>query len=234
MNQNRWSDRLLNLLYPPVCVLCLAPGEAGLDLCAGCRRALPVIEHACPRCGLPVASSIQTSCGRCLHQPPPWDSAWLPFRYASPVDHLITGLKFNHRLAFGRVLGELLAHHLQTHDILRPTLIVPVPLHLRRLRERGFNQSVEIARVVSRRLDIPMTPDAARRVRHTPAQTGRSARERATNLKHAFAIRTKVADKDIALVDDVITTGATAGELSRVLKAHGARTIQVWGCARTV
>jgi ComF family protein len=220
---------LVSILFPPRCLLCDAPGAEDLDICAGCRGALPMNRRPCLRCGLPSSSGPVARCGACLRKPPPFARTVAPLRYAFPVDRLVLGLKFGHRLANARLLGTLLADALT--DAPRPALLLPVPLHRARLAERGFNQATELARFVARRLDLPIEHDRVRRVRETPAQTGlrRSARRR--NLRDAFEVRGRL-PRRIAVVDDVMTTGSTAAELARALVRAGVDDVSVWCVAR--
>ena len=143
---NNWSDYIQYRLFPASCVLCGKAGQQGLDLCLACEADLPKINPACPRCGMPLTGSEHLLCGQCLQTPPPYQRTISPFYYAAPLAPLITRFKFNHRLVMARVLAGLLARHLDTTS--KPECIIPVPLHPRRLRERGYNQSLEIARLL--------------------------------------------------------------------------------------
>jgi ComF family protein len=216
-------------------VLCGARGQRPtLDICPGCEADLPVNRPACIRCAAPLACDAQSAleCGRCLARPPPFDRAFAPFRYAYPIDRLIRGFKYQGRLAWGRVLATLLAHHLRAVAGPFPELLIPVPLHVERHRERGFNQAQELAGPLSRALGIPIDDRLCCRVRPTHDQTELNARERRKNLRKAFAV-TRAADlRHVALVDDVLTTGSTASELARTLRRAGVRVVDVWTVAR--
>lgn len=204
-----------------------------MDLCADCRNALPRIENPCPGCGIPLRSA--TRCLRCLNSPPPFEHVRIPYLYAEPVTGLIHALKFRRRLAAASVLGRLLAEYLEGPDLCLPQCIVPVPLHPKRQRERGFNQSMEIARPLSDRLDVPVAPRLARRTRPTVPQSSlRGADSRRRNMRGAFSVQTKAAAGigHVAIVDDVVTTGATVGALALALKSAGVTRIQLWCLAR--
>lgn len=222
-----------NNLYPPRCTLCDAPGD-GLDLCRGCRGDLPFLIDACAVCALALAADAPARCPNCLRRPPPFDSAVSVLRYEPPVDWLITQLKFHRRLSHARILGALLAERLlqSRSDGCWPDALLPVPLHRTRWAERGFNQAAEIARVLSRRLAIPMTPRIATRSRPTPHQIDLPAARRRANVRGAFTVATTVAGAKIAVVDDVVTTGHTVAELARCLRRAGAAHIAVWSAAR--
>ena len=227
-----WLGALERLILPPTCLLCGAAGAARLDLCAGCLRDLPRNFSACPRCATPLPLAGIGACVRCRAQPLAFDRAFVPFRYQPPVDVLITRLKFGGRLACARLLGELFVAALAERGNPPPDCIVPVPLHPRRLRERGFNQSLELARAAAHRFGIPLWINGLRRVRHTVPQTQLNARQRQTNPLGAFALNGPLTGTRIALMDDVVTTGSTINECARVLRAGGAADIEIWAIGR--
>ncbi|MFK2891064.1 ComF family protein [Dyella flagellata] len=226
----RWLSVLHQWLLPWRCLLCGDAGAVGMDLCADCAAEMPRNTHCCQRCALPLPISAPL-CGRCQRKPPPWDAAWAPFRYAWPLDRLETRFKFNGDLAAGRVLATMWQRQVHTLDL--PQLIVPVPLHRRRLRERGYNQAFELAKPLARALGIACRHDVLRRVRHTDAQTGLDAVERRRNLREAFALLASARLPDhVAVLDDVFTTGATLSECTRILKHAGIARVDVWALAR--
>jgi ComF family protein len=216
------------------CLLCgLAGAEPhAANLCAACAAGLPRIGHHCPHCGLPLPASHP--CGHCLLDPPPYLRCIAPLRYEAPVAQLIAHFKFSGQLACGRLLCDELLRRLHREPDLGATLIVPVPLHWRRRWTRGFNQAEIIGDELSRALRIPLEVDLLARSRPTPPQQSLSARQRRHNLSAAFNLHGPVpAGQDVALVDDVVTTGATAAEIARLLLAAGVRSVQVWCLART-
>jgi len=170
-------------------------------------------------------------CGRCGDRPP-FAATRAAYLYAPPLDRLVQELKFAGRLGHARLLGELLAAHLQAVGTPPPEMVIPVPLHPRRLRTRGYNQARELARPVARRLDVPLCAHAARRLRDTAAQSDLDAAARRRNVRGAFAVDAGVAGRRVALVDDVVTTGNTVTELARALVAAGAERVEVWCLAR--
>lgn len=242
---NIWS-RIGQALLPPSCALCGAHGEGLHNLCSGCTSDLLRNAHACAGCGLPLKGEPAARCGRCLRHPPPFDAFYAPFLYTPPLSHLITGLKFRARLSHARLLGQLLAAAIPRaipaaiksgFDAApaRPDCLLPVPLHPQRLRQRGFNQALEIARPLSAVFGIPLRPGLLRRVRATPAQSDLPARRRRANVRGAFAYTgTTPAARHVVLIDDVVTTGHTVAELARVLRRAGAERIEVWAVARAV
>jgi ComF family protein len=170
-------------------------------------------------------------CGRCLSRHPAFDETYAPFIHQGAIRHLIGTLKFGANYKNARLLGMLLAEHLQ-QTAERPELILPVPLHKSRYRERGFNQAIEIARTVGKELQIPLDLASCRRHRDTPHQTQLTAKKRRKNLKNAFSVIKPIHARHIAILDDVMTTGSTAHELAYVLKKAGASRVDVWVCAR--
>jgi ComF family protein len=170
-------------------------------------------------------------CGQCLRRPPAYTAAVAAFHYHSPLSDLLIDLKFHGRLALAQPLGELLAERLLRAGPSRPEVIVPVPLHPQRLRERGYNQALELARPVSQRLRIPLAPELGVRLRATASQSKLDPLQRRRNLRGAFGIEGN-APHSVAILDDVITTGSTAGAFAQALRRAGAREIQVWALAR--
>lgn len=210
------------------CLLCQA-ASGDQPLCAACARELPAAAAACPRCALPGDGSLE--CGACIAAPPHYDASCAAFAYAYPVDVLIQALKYEGQLALAGLFAREL--HRRMGAAPQADLIVPLPLHPRRLAERGFNQAAEIAKALSRLRGIPVNARLARRVRHTAPQTELPWRERAGNMRHAFACDEDLAGLRIAVVDDVMTTGATLGEFARTLKQSGAARVENWVVART-
>lgn len=222
----------LRVLLPPRCLLCGAAGANARDLCSGCAGDLAINAPSCPRCALPLQTPAPL-CGACLRREPPLAAAWVPFRYTHPLDLLEARFKFRADLAAGRVLGELLVERAAIDRPARPDCIVPVPLHRGRLRERGYNQALELAKPLARALGVPLRQDALVRVRATPAQTGLDAKARRRNLHAAFApsLHGDV-PAHVVLFDDVMTTGATLREAARVLLRAGVQRVDAWALAR--
>ncbi|QAU24486.1 ComF family protein [Dyella sp. M7H15-1] len=226
----RWLSHLHHWLLPWRCLLCGDADANGMDLCADCAAELPRNTHCCQRCALPLPMSVPL-CGRCQRKVPPWDAAWAPFRYAWPLDWLETRFKFSRDLAAGRALTTLWQR--EACPVTLPRMIIPVPLHHRRLRERGYNQAVEIARPLASIFGIPCRHDVLIRTRHTDAQTGLDAMERRRNLRGAFVLRNAVPlPTHVAVLDDVFTTGATLAECVRTLKRAGVVRVDAWALAR--
>jgi ComF family protein len=212
--------------WPQDCALCLAPGSD--TLCAACVNALPWLGRACARCALPLANG--DVCGACAVHAPAFDGARSCFEYRFPLDRLVQRFKFGADLALGRWLAGCMARMLCDE---RPDLLLVPPLARSRLRERGFNQALELAKTLSRALHVRLHSTGLVRVRETQPQASLDRAERARNLRGAFRCEATVAGLHVALVDDVMTTGATAHEIARVLKDRGTARVSIWTVART-
>ena len=224
----RLGHRLRRLLEQD-CLLCGA-GSGDEILCPACAADLPhLLGPCCPRCALPKPQG--EICGRCLTTPPHFDAALAAYRYDFPVDKLVQAFKYGHRLALGDYFGRQLARLAAT---LPADLIVPLPLSEQRLRQRGFNQALEISRALARARRLPIDATTCRRTRDTPAQAGLAWRERVNNLRHAFACSADLSGARIILVDDVMTTGASLDECARTLKLHGALEVTALVLARAL
>lgn len=223
-------DGLEGALLPWRCLCCGSDALPGLDLCLRCRDSLPWNHAACPGCALPAAGPAP--CAGCRADPPPYDRLLAPLRYAFPIDRLLVGLKFRERLEHGRLLGTLLAGWLReaAPDLPRGLPLLPMPLHRARLAERGFNQAAELARIVAPALEARVVPELAVRLRPTPPQSTLDAAARRRNLAGAFAARD--VPSRLLVLDDVVTTGATARELCRSLRTAGCERVTVIALAR--
>lgn len=222
----------------PCCLLCDEPAEPGHPpICSPCETDLPWLGSHCRVCALPLPVA-DMSCGACLGKPPSFSRVEAPWRYAFPVDSLITRFKHQSHWPIGHLLGELLAEHLRhafDEGLTRPDLLLPVPLARQRQRQRGFNQAAMLARWLSKPLDLPLQLHWLQRVIDTPAQQQLDAATRKRNLRHAFALApgSQVKSLHLALIDDVLTTGATAERLARLLLDAGAARVDVYCLART-
>ena len=224
---NICTGRVQHLL-PRRCLLCDAPTPGGWA-CDGCARELPYLPPGrCAVCAVPLASA--TVCGACLRRPPAFDRLCAVFAYEFPVDALIHAFKYGRRLALAPPLGEALA----AAGAPPADVLVPVPLGPSRLRERGFNQALELARAVSRRHGVPILGDACRRVADTAPQAALPWHQRAKNVRRAFACNKPLSGLRVAVVDDVVTTGATLNEIAHTLRRAGAVSIVGWVLARTL
>ncbi len=228
----KWLNNSLSFLYPPFCQLCGDTTVSDTGLCDHCLADLPTVTHTCQRCALPLEGQrIHAGiCGSCLTDPPPFHRSISPFHYKPPVTRLIAQLKYQRQLNLVPLLSRALASliDLQHHPV---DALLPVPLHNRKLRQRGFNQALELARPLARQFGIPVLSHVERH-RATPSQLALHASERRNNVRGAFRLRHSVDYRRIAIIDDVMTTGSTAGEIARLLVEDGVEHIQVWCIAR--
>ncbi|MFT5578863.1 MAG: ComF family protein [Paraglaciecola psychrophila] len=224
-----------NYLLTGQCILCLGQGQSAVDLCSACAAALPRLETRCQQCALPLATS-HLACGECLIRPPPFSYTAAPWCYQFPVAQLISAFKYQRKYSYGETLGRLMLQQLIANYAARPLpdSIAAVPLHWRRHWHRGFNQSELLANLYSRKLNIRRFYGLQRH-RNTPNQQSLNAAQRKKNLHNAFQISQQrtIAGQCIALVDDVMTTGATAREISQTLLNAGAAEVHIWVLART-
>ena len=226
-----WLNINLSIARATDCRLCSLPNNNTAGLCRDCLAELPQIHHACPCCGAELANFVTVLCGKCQRQAPWFDSAHIPYRYAPPLVPFITGLKFHARLAESRFLAELFLASLSA-ELTLPECLIPVPLHSQRLRERGFNQALELARLLSHRLHLPIENHLVQRRLNTRPQSELSGKSRHHNMRHAFELLSPVKYRHVAILDDVVTTGSTVNELAQVLRQAGVEYIQVWAIAR--
>ena len=200
-------------------------------ICPGCEGDLPRLVSACTRCGLPSPLSV---CIACQVSAPCWECLVVPFSFAYPIDKIIHQFKYLGSVFWRSYLSAEMARRGLALNIPLPEALIPVPAHPRRLAERGFNQAVELARGIGRELEIPVLTDTVLRIGSHPPQVGLSANQRRQNVRGAFAIAGRdFAMGKVAIVDDILTTGATAGELVRTLQRAGVAQVQVWVVART-
>lgn len=224
-----FSRHLLGSLLPGSCLLC------GLDsgntaICAACQGDLPHLpEQRCPLCA--DRTTHGERCGACLKDPPHFDRAVAAFRYDFPLDRIVHALKYGHQLAVSGWCADQLKPLLAGIDFDR---VIPLPLHTDRLRERGFNQSGEIAKALAARLAVPIDLASLVRTRATPPQADLPHKERQRNVRGAFECRADLRGQHILLIDDVLTTAATANECARILKLHGAAAVTVAVVARAL
>lgn len=219
------------------CLLCDESTDGGSAICASCEAELPWLGEHCQVCALPLPNH-GLSCGACLRKPPSFTRVEVPWRYAFPVDSLITRFKHQAKWPMGRLLGELLSQHLHhsfDEGLPRPDLLLPVPLAAKRQRQRGFNQAALLAQWIAEPLQLPWQVHWLQRRIDTPAQQQLDAATRKRNLRRAFAMSpsAQIDGLHLALVDDVLTTGATAESLARLLKKAGAARVDVYCLART-
>ena len=224
--------------------------EAIIDLCDQCKNQFACNIFCCARCAMPLQNNTQMNspqkletnqlvCGRCQKQEPLWEKALTSFIYEYPLDRLLIALKYNRRLDYVKTLARLLIQDIDMQynfsdtDVPKPDFIVPVPLHLFRECQRGYNQAHLLARELSLQLKFPLQTKLIKRVRHTPQQSRLSKKQREKNLRNAFTVDPCInVPKYVALVDDVMTTGSTAHAVTKKLLEAGVQRVDVWCVAR--
>lgn len=230
----KWLDRWHYRLWPGRCLLCDAPAQRALDICRDCAADLPDLTHACRRCALPLPDTA-TLCGGCAGHPPRFERSIAPLRYAGTATWLIARLKAGNDFAAARILASLMADSVRNgyRDDTLPEALVPMPLHWRRLQQRGYNQATLLARLLGRDFGIAWLDRGIRRHRHVPSQHTLPRRHRYANVRAAFAVDATLNGHHVAIVDDVVTTGASADALALALLQAGAARVDVWCAART-
>ena len=247
---DNWLNFILSACIPQSCMLCGTTPRRHTEtgLCHDCRQDLPVLGECCLGCGNPLddtpyqmgnkpySALIQTRyCGRCLSKPLSLDRCISFFPYHEPFDRIVTNLKFNGQLGNARLLGQLFSDQLAMildEPGALPDAIIPVPLHASRMQQRGFNQSLEIARPVAKRFGVPLQPSMVLRVQATPPQSSLSLKQRQKNLHGAFRATSAIEFDHVAIIDDVMTSGSTVHALATILKQNGVKTVSAWCMCR--
>lgn len=234
----------LAALWPHFCCFCHSKTNLRRDLCAYCEIHMPTLTMAqsegnmtlCLRCGAEWPSDVEIhECASCVNYATVYERICCAYRYSFPVDAMVQQLKYQRKLSFGRLLGSLLAEKVaasvQSEEL--PDVVVPVPVHKNRYATRGFNQAEIIAQWCARSLNVPMKASWVSREVDTEALSAQNRAQRSLHIRGAFRANEKLAGRRVAIVDDVLTTGATAGELATELLDTGASSIQLWTVART-
>ncbi len=227
---------VFNFVFPSTCVICKELSNRKINLCVSCEKTLPFLRFSCYRCAepLPPSSVKNLICGACLNEQTPFDEIKSLFLYEHPIDDWITQTKFHENLIYARIFGLLMTNYFAEDMKHHFDFIIPVPLHRSRIKKRGFNQAVEIARPISKQLNIPLLLHQCKRIKNTNAQSQLTFEQRSSNIKKAFVVDKKFSAKKVLVIDDVVTTGSTIKEFCKTLKENGVEFIAVWVCARTV
>ncbi|WP_438969924.1 ComF family protein [Methylophaga sp.] len=223
-------QELYRKVFPIPCLLCGLASDQH-SLCQACIAELPVVGQACVRCAIPLENA--QICGRCLQSAPYQDISFSLYRYEGGVRRCITAFKYNKQLHLGPLFANKMAEQLSSRSRL-PDCLVSIPLHPRRIRQRGYNQSAEVAKDLALALNLNYRPDLLRRVRFTLSQSELPFKQRKKNMRNAFACTNTQVPKHIAIIDDVMTSGFTVGEAARLLKRQGVEIIEVWTIARAI
>jgi len=231
---------LKSQFLPGQCCLCQQAADIKLSLCEKCFSELVHNTFYCAICATPLNSFQEQhktllQCGSCLQKNPYFDQVFSPYLYQHQMVQLIHQYKYHAKLFLARTLADIFIQQYSKYkkEKLTPEIIIPVPLHIKRLKQRGFNQSKELATYLSKQMDITIRDDIVTRVKLTHTQRGLSLKERKKNLKNAFVINNSTFEKKhVVIIDDVMTTGNTANEMAKVLKQAGVKRVDVWTIAR--
>lgn len=243
MENQTMIKRILNIIYPRRCVLCLSSSRstdtAAIELCEGCQNDLQLMTNACFQCGISLQNTHENQlCGQCLQKPPAYDQVISVYHYQQPLVWLIQQMKFHKKILLAHLLAQLMARRLhqrfnnQTLSI--PDAIIPVPLHHKRQHERRFNQAEELANVIAKALHCQVDSHYIERHLNNQQQSGLDAKQRKKNVKGVFRVKNKKKDlyQHVAIIDDVMSTGSTVNEITKVLKKSGIEKVDVWVLAR--
>lgn len=213
--------------FPPaICLLCRRAYQRGHAVCQPCLNQFPKLQNPCPQCGMPNTHGL---CGQCIKQKPQTDGLWVAYPFIEPIRTLIHQFKYQKGLYLSKLLSELICH---SHPP-RPDCLIPIPMHPKRLHQRGFNQACLLSQQLSKRLKLPCDFVHCQKIKDTAPQAGLSLNTRKKNLDNCFSTQALQYDY-VALVDDVYTSGATANALAKALKKSGVKRVDVWCVARTV
>jgi len=221
--------RVIDAVLPARCVVCHQPAQTELALCAFCHAELPYNRTRCIHCAQPLTGE-NLVCGHCQQHPPHYQQAISPLLYKDQARQLILELKFHNKLRNARLLANLFIEQLPENE--RPELLIPVPLHPKRLRERGYNQALELARELKKLTAIPIDAGSTRRRRYTERQADLTLKDKSGNVKNAFEVVKTPSAHHITIIDDVMTSGHTVNEFARILKQSGVEKIDIWVIAR--
>jgi len=239
-NQSLNSHNLLlglsQRIFKQSCTLCdatikspasIQPTDGQQSICQDCLNELPAAPYPhCPQCGI---ETLGETCGHCQTTPPHYDCTHALFSYGYPVDALMQHYKYRHALYLSQTFGNLLTKLIMENDI---DCIIPMPLHANRLKARGFNQSLEIAKVMAKQSNIPLDASSCLRIKNTPPQASLALKQRLKNMKGAFSCQQSYTNQHVALIDDVMTTGTSLDELAKVVKKAGASKVSCYVLAR--
>lgn len=230
----QWIDATI---FPKHCISCNKRSYLNHYLCSECEAKLPWSKNACLSCGNPLLDNTLTTikCGECILYPRPYSFTVSCFAYREPVNQYLNGLKFHGQLEHATGLGLLMSKKIQQtyleHQRNFPSIIIPMPLHQRRLQRRGYNQALELAKPIAKTLNMKIFYNACYRPKNTQAQATLPAKSRQQNVENAFT-SDLTGHQHVAIIDDIMTTGYTMNELCLTLQKRGVQMIDVWCCAK--
>ncbi len=231
---NKCAKFIQSLIFPQSCLVCNQPTQRSLALCDSCEQELPYNRECCLVCGIPLPGADNLYCANCQSNMPSYDVSHIPLLYREPVNHWIQHFKFNSDLVKAKALSDLFCSSLHKHGFSSFDALIPVPLHPSRIRKRGFNQALWLAKQISQLTGIPVNNRLVRRHKKTRPQHELKHRQRLNNLKGAFRLADRCHYKKVIIIDDVVTTGTTVNEIAYLLKSQGVDSVHVWAIAKTV
>lgn len=220
------------LRMPAICALCNQCHRKDTAICLDCQKHLPRIKYACYHCALPLPEGDFLICGVCSKTKPYVDQTIAAYRFEEPLRSLLHEFKYHEGLYLCSFFSAAIIQSLPK-EALKTQCLVPVPLHPKRLRQRGFNQAAELAKNLGHALNLPYNLFHCKKIVHTTAQASLNEKQRKKNLQHAFASE-PLPFQHVTLIDDLLTTGNTVNELAKVLKEQGVIKVDVWCCARAI
>lgn len=221
-----------SLRLPSICILCKQFHKGTLAVCAPCIALMPQLGAACQYCADPLPDREHLICGRCIKKPPYVDRSFIAYKFEEPLRTLLHRFKYHNGLYLASFLSHLILHAAQQQPN-KPQCLIPVPMHPQRIKQRGFNQAAVLAQALAQKLQIPCALNYCQKIINTAPQASLDREQRQKNLRHAFSAR-QHPYQHVALIDDLLTTGATTNELAFTLKKTGVQQVDVWCCARTV
>lgn len=220
-----------SLRLPSICALCNQFHKGILAVCSDCIELIPKLGPSCQHCAYPLPQSSHLICGNCIKKPPYFDHAFIAYQFEEPLRSLLHDFKYNNGLYLSSFLSHLM---LQAQpDIRESQCLIPVPMHPKKLQQRGFNQAVILAKLLAKQYKIPYDVTRCQKIKNTPPQVDLDKEQRQKNLRKAFHI-VSMPYQHVILVDDLLTTGSTANELAFTLKQSGVARVDIWCCARTI
>ncbi|MFI4962369.1 MAG: ComF family protein [Legionellales bacterium] len=222
-----------NLRLPSICTLCNQCHKGSLAVCAFCIALMDPLGPSCQHCAYPLPDTQHPICGSCIKNPLQFDRTFIPYRYEEPLRGLLHQFKYHKALYLASLLSHLMLQAYPSMNPEKPQCLIPVPMHPKKLRQRGFNQSVLLAQLLAKKLHIPYDYTSCRKLINTPPQASLDKTPRQNNVRGAFHA-TPMPYTHVILIDDLLTTGSTANELAGTLKKTGIKQVDVWCCARAV
>lgn len=230
--RNKFISITQSLRLPSICVLCNQFHHNSLAVCDECIALIPVLGPSCTNCAYPLFNSDYPVCGYCIKNPPHFDSTTIIYRFEEPLRSLLHRFKYRNELYLGPFLGQLILNAWQQNPT-KPQCLLPVPMYPKKIKARGFNQTMILTRFLAKRLAIPYDFSHCKKIKNTPSQAQLDGKERINNMREAFKVK-KLPYTHVALIDDLLTTGSTANELAANLKNSGVEKVELWSCARTI